>query len=71
MSIVQQKFLPVSAGTGHFMVMHNTIGTQHYAVAEVRVELDGLFYQEKMAVSEGLEGMVLDWTSIFGCTWSR
>ena len=59
MSMVQRKFVPVSADTGHFMAMRNTIGTTHYPVAEVKVELDGPFYQEKMAVSKGLEDVLL------------
>ena len=53
------KVCPVSADTGHLMVMRNTIGTQHYPVVEVRVELDGLFCQEKTVVSEGLEDVLL------------
>ena len=36
------------------MAMHNTTRTQHYLMAEVRVELDGLS-PGKMAVSEKLE----------------
>ena len=54
-SMVQRKFVPVLADIRNFVAMRNTTGTQRYPMAEVRVELDGLSYQQKMAVSEQLE----------------
>ena len=59
MSMVQRKVVPVSTDTGHFVTMRNTTGTQRHPVAKVRVELDGLSYQKKMAVSEELEDHAL------------